>query len=493
MVDLVAIRAGIAALDSSVSHAASGLNRPVLGEIFAPLQHAGALDPNTSIVMGARGTGKSFWAGVLGDSQTRAAASPAYPNLNLDKLKVRFGYTGLSRDGSVSRATLDSLVPFGQERVVGTRFWRCVVLRALIAEIEGIERGPTVNYLIERYSDPEEWEEECERVDDQLSNKGGLLLIIFDALDSLSEDWVRLRDLIDALLEVAWSIKGYKSLRVKLFLRPDQLRDLGLRFVELPKLIAGAATLNWAPTNLYGMFFARLGNMADDDAKGAFAALLSEVDVSPVPKSLARLRRWELSVSRTAQARVFTRMAGNFMGRSNKKGRTYDWPINHLADGHGEVTPRSFMSLMIAAARHSGAVTNQVLTAQAIKSGLREASKVRVNQLELEFPWVKRVLAPLARLQVPCTVEEISSRWNATETIEAINARALAGDFLPPIVHNDQTRPENALIERLVRIGILVTRTDGRYDMPDLFRVAARLLKKGGVSPSGAEQGPLSR
>ena len=29
----------------------------------------------------------------------------------------------------------------------------------------------------------------------------------------------------------------------------------------------------------------------------------------------------------------------------------------------------------------------------------------------------------------------------------------------------------------------IILRSDGRYDMPDLFRVAARLLKKGGVSP----------
>ena len=278
-------------------------------------------------------------------------------------------------------------------------------------------------------------------------------------------------------------MKGYKSIRLKLFLRPDQLRDLGLRFVELPKLIAGAATLSWTPTNLYGMFFVRLGNMPDVAAREAFTELVVQNDISPAPKSLARLRRWDLAVSRSAQVQIFTRLAGHFMGRSNKKGRTYDWPINHLADGHGEVTPRSFLSLLIAAARNSVSNT-QVLTAQAIKSGLREASRVRVNQLELEFPWVKRVLAPLARLQVPCTMADIATRWKATETIEAISAKADAGDFLPPIPSNEGVRPENALAERMIGIGILMTRADSRYDMPDLFRVAARLLKKGGVSPT---------
>jgi hypothetical protein len=353
-----------------------------------------------------------------------------------------------------------------------------------LAEVEGTERTRTIGSLMSQYADPEEWERACEEADDRLTESEGLLLVVFDALDSLSENWVRLRDLIDALLEVSWSLRGYKSVRVKLFLRPDQLRDLNLRFVELPKLIAGAATLTWSPTSLYGMFFSRLGNMSSGASKQAFDELLTDVDVSPVPSSLARIRRWELATSRFVQARLFTRMAGSFMGRSNKKGRTYDWPINHLADGHGEVTPRSFMSLMIAAARAPYTTPSQVLTAQAIKSGLREASKVRVNQLELEFPWIKRVLAPLARLQVPCTMADLSSRWNATETFEAINARANAGDFLPPVVNAEEDHPERALVERLVRIGVLVTRADGRYDMPDLFRVAARLLKKGGVSPT---------
>jgi len=79
---------------------------------------------------------------------------------------------------------------------------------------------------------------------------------------------------------------------------------------------------------------------------------------------------------------------------------------------------------------------------------------------------------------------EISNRWKVTETIDAVMARAVTGEFLPPFIASEGTKPEAALVERLVRIGILVTRNDGRYDMPDLFRVAARLLKKGGVSPT---------
>src|SRR5512134_1435673 len=105
IIDFTAIRRSLASLDASAAHTASGESRPKVEEIFAPEQHAGALDPNVSIVLGARGAGKSFWAGVLGNDETRIAAAEAYPHLGLDKLIVRFGFTGVMNDGSISRPT----------------------------------------------------------------------------------------------------------------------------------------------------------------------------------------------------------------------------------------------------------------------------------------------------------------------------------------------------------------------------------------------------
>jgi hypothetical protein len=34
------------------------------------------------------------------------------------------------------------------------------------------------------------------------------------------------------------------------------------------------------------------------------------------------------------------------------------------------------------------------------------------------------------------------------------------------------------------RIGVMMRRRDERLDMPDLFRVAAKLLKKGAMAPA---------
>ena len=484
IIDFTTIRRSLASLDASAAHTASGDSRPKVEEIFAPEQHAGALDPNVSIVLGARGAGKSFWAGVLGNEDTRIAAAEAYPHLGLDKLIVRFGFTGVMNDGSISRPTIDSQVPVGEERTLASLLWRCVLLRGMKSALHPGATPAKISELMRQYRDPEDWEQECGKADHKLAQDGGKVLVIFDALDGLAVEWERLRRLIDALLEVAWSTRGFRALRVKLFLRPDQMRDLGLRFVELPKLLAGATSLRWSKVDLYGMFFARLSAITDRNMQAVYTSLLEEEGVAPLRNVLKKLRNWPLAKDSEVQARVFTRLAGSFMGRGAKKGRTYDWPVKHLADGHGEVTPRSFLTLMIEAARHPPDPPSQAISAEGIRHGLREASKVRVNQLDLEFPWIKRVLAPLARLQVPCTAPVIKVRWEETQTIEAVMRRAEAREFLPPFNPETEGDRDKRLIETLVRIGVLFVRADQRFDMPDLFRIAARLLKKGGVAPT---------
>lgn len=481
--DFLQLRAAIARLEASASSSTTGEDRPLPEEIFAPEHHVGALDSSTTIVLGARGTGKSFWAGVLANDDTRLAAAAAYPHIGLENLLVRLGFTGQDGDGSVSRATIDAQVEEGRERQRGVLLWRCALLRAVRAALDPQAPLLKIGALMGEFADPEEWEQAMEDADAALSSSSRRVLVVFDALDSLAVEWGRLRDLTDALLEVAWSIRGYRSVRAKLFLRPDQMQDLGLRFVELPKMSSGATKLLWTRTNLYGMFFSRIATDKEPQTRTAFRTTLEECSVEFPPDNLVGLGRWRLSHDATLQARVFTKLAGLYMGRSNKKGRTYDWPLNHLADGFGEVTPRSFLTLLRAAAETPPFTEVQSITAEGIRNGLREASKVRLEQLDTEFKWIKRVLAPLARLQVPCTGSTIIDRWNETGTVEAVMKRAAVKEFLPPVDDRAEQPSDYQLIERLTRMGVLIRRPDGRFDMPDLFRVAARLLKKGGVTP----------
>ena len=68
--DFRAIRSAIAAIPGDVSNDAVGAHVAKIDDLFAPESHAVALDPTTPIVIGTRGSGKSFWSSVLGQVDT---------------------------------------------------------------------------------------------------------------------------------------------------------------------------------------------------------------------------------------------------------------------------------------------------------------------------------------------------------------------------------------------------------------------------------------
>jgi hypothetical protein len=223
MIDYPAIRGALAALPSD--HDASGEYRPTVDEIFTPDQHANALDVNTPVVVGARGTGKSFWAGVLGQDETRAETARAYPNLGLDRLVVRPGYSGLQGDDTVSAKVIDARVPKGTEIERAPDLWQAVIMRAAKLALLPSEEPRGIREFMDEYSDPEDAAKEFSSLDKQFTESGRTLLVTFDALDTLSREWVRSSLLVDALFEVVWALRARRSIRAKLFIRPEQLND----------------------------------------------------------------------------------------------------------------------------------------------------------------------------------------------------------------------------------------------------------------------------
>lgn len=478
--DFLAIRQNLAALPSD--HDASGQYRPTVDEIFTPEQHANALDPRTTIVVGARGTGKSFWAGVLEQKNTRDIAAAAYPNLGLDQLIVQSGYTG-GLDGDVTPQIIDARVPDGKELEAASKFWHAVIMRATKLALNP-NKKTAISDLMIQYAEPEEWSKQIQTYDDKLTQKGKTLLITFDALDTIAREWKRSGLLLDALFEVIWSLRARRSILAKIFIRPEQLNDESLRFVELPKLRSGRVELEWTQVELYGLLFNRLLALSHNNKQSLknFAAQIGAVIPSV---SVPSPHRWSLLVDPNVQKKAIILMAGKYMGSNKRKGGTYDWPYKHLADAKGKVTPRSFIKLFVEAAKFRQAPTDQVISADGIRHGLREASKVRVDQLGVEYKWIKRALAPLAGLTVPCTLGAIAERWETTHTIELIIKAAKNKDtgFLPPFPPRSDGDHAQLLATAMEGVGLFSFRVDDRIDIPDLFRVAALMLKKGGTTP----------
>lgn len=483
--DFNAIRTGIAAIPADVSNDAVGANVAKREDIYAPETHAAALDPSTSIVVGARGSGKSFWSSVLGQADTRSAAAKAYPKLGLDAVTTYFGYTGIGGSEGVTAEIIDELVPEHADIKLGIAFWWATVLRAANAYSRGGQKA-RLKDLLASAQDREKREELLEAVESQLRGKSEVLLVVYDALDTVARTWPRRRMLTEALLEVVWAMRAYRCIRPKLFLRPDQIDDDMLRFVELPKLRTGAVRLTWLGADLYGLLFARLALNPRQDAREAFGRALDSARIQRGTEELILARRWQLVYSETDQAKVIEILAGPYMAAGTygyKKGKTYDWPLTHLADSFREVTPRSFLGLMIGAAKHGASPSDRAITPDGIRHGLRGASRTRVDQLHQEFPWIKGVLAPLAGLLLPKDEAAVFAAWKKTHTVQSLIADASKNKYLAPFP-DVKSGGEKDLLDALERIGVMFRRPDGRIDMPDLFRVAAKLLKKGAPAPT---------
>ncbi|MFA5964084.1 MAG: hypothetical protein WC804_08715 [Sphingomonas sp.] len=476
------LRRLIAAIPSDVSNDAVGARAPKIEDMFTPEAHAAALDPGSPIVVGARGAGKSFWSGVLGSDETKNAAALAYPRLKLNDVSVQFGYTGVPGGRGLGRDVIDNLRADASAEVART-FWWATILRATYFHTE--DKSPKFAQLMQIAGDWEERGEFLDRVNFDLEKSKKKLLIVYDALDTISVSWSGRRLLTESLLEVVWSLRGYPHICPKLFLRPDQIDDGSLRFVELPKLRAGAIRLAWSGVDLYGLFFARLGLTEEVEGRQAVSELLRKLNIDSPSRDQVLKGDWLPTWSEDSQRLLMEQLAGPFMATGAygfKKGRTYDWPLSHLADAHDEVTPRSFLGLLIGAAKMPGQGEQRVITPEGIRHGLRGASQTRVDQLHQEFPWIKGVLAPLDGLLLPQIPRGVFKVWKAARTVELLTADAQKNGYLSPISDNFVSA-EEGLLAALEEIGVMFRRKDERVDMPDLYRVAARLLKKGGTAP----------
>lgn len=483
-VDFQALRQAISAIPADVSNDAVGVNVPKLEDMFAPETHAAALDPATPIVVGARGAGKSFWSGVLGQDDTRKAAAKAYPNLGLDRTRVSFGFTGgVGGPLGVTTEMLNSAVGKNADAEASRAFWWSTILRAAA---RGADDAPlTFKEAVRVAGDWEERGTLLDKYEEKCQKLGITLLVVYDALDTVATTWPRRRLLTESLLEVVWAMRAYRHIKVKLFLRPDQIDDDALRFTELPKLRTGAIRLNWSKSDLYGLLYARLISTSVLPGRSSFVKLLKQLGITAAQQDAILARQWSLAHKEVDQSKVMEVLAGAFMGEGvngHKKGKTYDWPVKHLADAFEEVTPRSFLGLLIAAAKYGGVPDDRAITSEGIRHGLRAASKTRVDQLHQEFLWIKGVLAPLAGLLLPQVEAEVFKAWKKTKTLAQLSADAKSNKYLPPF-EIDVKSSEKDIFLALERIGVMFSRKDGRLDMPDLFRVAAKLLKKGGTAP----------
>ncbi len=460
---------------------------PDLRNTFTPTGHARALHPDAMLVVGMRGAGKSFWWTVLQSEDHRQLVAHLMPKSGIKrstKISVGFGERP-SPDNYPGKDTLVDLISRFDPRQV----WRTIVLRQIIKKsIAGQswkEKGwsDAVTWLTDH---PEEVEKMLYQADQELEREEDYHLILFDALDRTADDWPTMLKIMRGLLQVLLELRSYHRIRPKAFVRPDHLEDAKIAdFPDSSKVLSQKVELRWPRNELYGLLWQYLSN---EPLNGELfrEGCRKIVEVSWGDYNGVWMVPERLKIDEGAQRKVFHSITGEWMGRDRRRGFPYTWLPNHLGDAGGQVSPRSFL----AAIRYAASDTPRqdykyALYYESIKKGVQEASRIRVREMQEDYPWVEILMKPLSGLTVPCLFEEIARRWEENEILARLkNDIANKAVKLPPVHLGEGA---DGVRKDLETLGVFERMRDNRVNMPDVYRVGFGLGRRGGVKAVARE------
>lgn len=467
-------------------------------QLYVPHGHARCLDPDQILVSGIRGSGKTAWWQALLRPDLRMRVQRALPTANLNRVSVvssGFGDARAQEHQDLSRwpdvSALRSLLTTGRDPL---EIWRTVVLDQVAGlPLEaGVTWGRRVAWVA---AHPEEASQLLIEADDILYEARGLHLILFDALDRTAERREDRQRLLRGLLRLALDIQGLRAVRIKVFLRPDMLDSVVAAFPDASKIQQDLVKLQWKDSDLFGLLFQRLANADDaDDFRAGCRAL------SPTMRWEQGDGLWsppsELRNKFESQRRLLDEIAGPWMGREARRGLPYTWLPNHLKDGLDQVSPRSFLRAVRTAAEDASRRYPShpyALHYESIKRGVASASQIRVAEINEDYPWVKSLMTPLEGLKVPCDAEEVETAWNQHNVVGEIrhlldqSPDGAEREFFSAPNRLDQGLP--GLLQDLIDVGVMTRdRASGRLNMPDVYRVAYGVLRKGGVKPGRVDR-----
>lgn len=458
---------------------AKGDEVPSPGTLYLPPAHRKALSLDVSLVVGARGVGKSYWTAVLSDDTLRRQIGASVTDLAQARIWV-----GHAAKSDIQHYPDQDTFKFLLNRNYDPEIiWRAVVARRLAGIIGGAVPADswetTVKWIVQN---TESVALLIEEADKKLSDTNHVALFVFDALDRTSHQWPEMDRIVLGLLRLVLRLRDFSSLRAKVFLRPDQLQPSTIAFVDASKLTSTRADLTWERHDLHAMMWQRLVNAPKNNGE-CLRVLVSSVlnresvwGEGPVWRLPARMAS-EMPYQRL----LFEALAGDRMGKDARRGVPYVWSVSHLADGHGLTSPRSFLAAIRGAAEDSDARYGDYPLAmhyESLKRGIQNASEIRVSEVVEDDPWVSHVMGPLKGMNLPVDYGEVKETWSRTFPD---GPQSIRSNRLPP-QHTGEGW--NGVRDDLVRLGVLSIRTDGRIDMPDLYRIGFGLGRKGGVKPA---------
>lgn len=453
--------------------------------VYLPASHVKAVHPNAMVVAGMRGAGKSFWWAALQERLVRSMVAQFNPHAEVsEQTRVAVGFG--ERPGLKEYPDRDTLGDMLRKGTEPRLIWRTVVVHKLAPDGHPIH---SQHHWEERLAwveaNPEPVGHLLDQQDRKWEQNQTWFLVLFDALDRSANNWKDMNRLVRGLLQVALEFRPYKRLRVKCFLRTDQIDESRVAdFTDASKVLGAKIELSWPGPDLYGLLWQYIANVGDHRAKDFREAAQAKYLAKWSMLRAGELQVWRSDMPNDVQRELFHAVAGMWMGRDHRRGFPYTWIPGHLADADGRTSPRSFLAALRAAAedtRQRYPDHSTVLHYESIKRGVQRASGIRVLELKEDYPWVDLLMKPLEGLVVPCAFEEVVERWEREQVLQNIRMRIEAQEERLPPAHLEEG-PHGARKD-LEELGIFVRMRDDRVNIPDVLRVGYGLGRRGGIKP----------
>lgn len=482
-------------------------------ETFLPTRaHQGVLSDGTVLVVGERGAGKTAVFRFLSAVQERGwplseVIEQAPRSMQWIEGFEERGHKHPSRDTLTRWAV-------GRPREELERFWLGHLLGRLCEQ--DVAEAPTeltyfacwkasrddiANWVNQLGREMGAFQRTMDAIDARLSRRGGVL-VGYDDLDRLITDisMDSATPLLSALINVWISMtKRHQSLRARIFLRPDLAELVRSAAPDATKLAAHTVELRWTQEDIFRVLLRRFG------VDGQLREFLAEGE-APIGFRNVRYLGWmppttllgtqqqllsfmpqssDVIVDRSTQQALGRKLAGDVMGTGLRKGYTHTWILNHSRDGLGRALPRVTLNLIRFAA--SGALDrgprgsgDRLLHPGELEAAQVETGRLRLDELREQRP----VIDYLVRLQ------------GRTVPLPEDEAIGLLGATSRPGVAGEDGR---AILVSLQHLGVVVRRSPAkkgepsRIDVPDLFRGALGIRRRGGPLQLRDDQGRLPR
>ena len=435
-------------------------------------------DRNRFLVLGEKGSGKTALYAVL-THESYAKALAKFCDIKNDEIFNTTWIKGLdTTDEFPSLLNFTRLKELTDSQL--KNYWLFLLLRfmpinEINAEIQAQLqplKAIDISELREWAKDDskaEQYEKILRGINNHLKSENKFLIFVYDYIDKQlsTEDNLRGR-LVEALLKLWYGyLNSLSNIRSKIFLRHDIYdREIGQNFTDKSKLNNYIQEIEWDNVQLLNMVWKRVIQRNQEATQTFFRQALSDFNI-PNDPILGYIPHFNEEQHRL----ILEQLLGKRMGASNKA-VSYNWVVQHMADTHQHIHPRSILNLFGLAAQKQKSWTAESetpLTPINMEKVLGTVSDSRVRDLTEEYPYLVDIFSDLKNHLGEFPVYD----------------SALTGALKKITTEKGLTLKPKDIIETLISIGVVYIYNfrkkypQKRYHIPDLYLWGLGLKRRG--------------